>query len=108
MLLCAECCRDVQEKQSGAWELRGSRTAELATKLASICRAEEGITFFNGNVRTFSGRGSACCAPANALCAVSPDEDLIRQILADGASGVSHSQDLGLYMRAETDLISGL
>ncbi|XP_058705740.1 polycystin-1 isoform X2 [Poecile atricapillus] len=36
------------------------------------------------------------------------DEDLIRQILADGASGISHSQDLGPYMRAETDLISGL
>ncbi|NWY45589.1 PKD1 protein, partial [Sylvia atricapilla] len=34
------------------------------------------------------------------------DEDLIRQILADGASGIS--QDLGPYMRAETDLISGL
>ncbi|NXL82188.1 PKD1 protein, partial [Leptocoma aspasia] len=34
------------------------------------------------------------------------DEDLIRQILADGASGIS--QDLGQYMRAETDLISGL
>uniref|UniRef100_A0A8V5G5U3 Uncharacterized protein n=1 Tax=Melopsittacus undulatus TaxID=13146 RepID=A0A8V5G5U3_MELUD len=34
------------------------------------------------------------------------DEDLIRQILADGASGISHSQDLGPYMRAETDLIS--
>lgn len=40
--------------------------------------------------------------------ALSPDEDLIRQILADGASGISHSQDLGPYMRAETDLISGL
>jgi len=37
-----------------------------------------------------------------------PDEDLIRQILADGASGISHSQDLGPYVRAETDLISGL
>lgn len=37
---------------------------------------------------------------------LSPDEDLIRQILADGASGIS--QDLGPYMRAETDLISGL
>ncbi|NWW74591.1 PKD1 protein, partial [Climacteris rufus] len=36
------------------------------------------------------------------------DEDLIRQILADGASGISPSQDLGPYMRAETDLISGL
>ncbi|XP_054247311.1 polycystin-1 [Indicator indicator] len=36
------------------------------------------------------------------------DEDLIRQILADGASGISHPQDLGPYMRAETDLISGL
>ncbi|XP_067162069.1 polycystin-1 [Apteryx mantelli] len=36
------------------------------------------------------------------------DEDLIRQILADGASGISHSQDVGPYMRAETDLISGL
>ncbi|NXP60074.1 PKD1 protein, partial [Chloropsis cyanopogon] len=36
------------------------------------------------------------------------DEDLIRQILADGAGGISHSQDLGPYMRAETDLISGL
>uniref|UniRef100_A0A8C0AU83 Polycystin 1, transient receptor potential channel interacting n=1 Tax=Buteo japonicus TaxID=224669 RepID=A0A8C0AU83_9AVES len=36
------------------------------------------------------------------------DEDLIRQILAEGASGISHSQDLGPYMRAETDLISGL
>ncbi|NXP21864.1 PKD1 protein, partial [Scytalopus superciliaris] len=36
------------------------------------------------------------------------DEDLIRQILADGASGISHSQDLGPYLRAETDLISGL
>ncbi|XP_064246148.1 polycystin-1 isoform X1 [Passer domesticus] len=34
------------------------------------------------------------------------DEDLIRQILADGASGIS--QELGPYMRAETDLISGL
>uniref|UniRef100_A0A8D2QA56 Polycystin 1, transient receptor potential channel interacting n=1 Tax=Zonotrichia albicollis TaxID=44394 RepID=A0A8D2QA56_ZONAL len=34
------------------------------------------------------------------------DEDLIRQILADGASGIS--QDLGPYMRAETDLISAL
>ncbi|OWK50186.1 Polycystin-1 [Lonchura striata] len=34
------------------------------------------------------------------------DEDLIRQILADGASGIS--QDLGPYVRAETDLISGL
>ncbi|KAF2984153.1 hypothetical protein EK904_007642 [Melospiza melodia maxima] len=34
------------------------------------------------------------------------DEDLIRQILAEGASGIS--QDLGPYMRAETDLISGL
>uniref|UniRef100_A0A674GT89 Polycystin 1, transient receptor potential channel interacting n=1 Tax=Taeniopygia guttata TaxID=59729 RepID=A0A674GT89_TAEGU len=32
------------------------------------------------------------------------DEDLIRQILADGASGIS--QDLGPYVRAETDLIS--
>lgn len=41
------------------------------------------------------------------VCALSfPDEDLIRQILADGASGIS--QDLGPYMRAETDLISGL
>ncbi|XP_059572446.1 polycystin-1 isoform X2 [Alligator mississippiensis] len=36
------------------------------------------------------------------------DEDLIRQILADGASGISHSQDVGHYGRAETDLISGL
>ncbi|NXN97253.1 PKD1 protein, partial [Rhinopomastus cyanomelas] len=36
------------------------------------------------------------------------DEDLIRQILADGASGISHPQDLGPYLRAETDLISGL
>ncbi|NXX40852.1 PKD1 protein, partial [Tricholaema leucomelas] len=36
------------------------------------------------------------------------DEDLIRQILADGASAISHPQDLGPYMRAETDLISGL
>ncbi|NXU35698.1 PKD1 protein, partial [Drymodes brunneopygia] len=36
------------------------------------------------------------------------DEDLIRQILADGAGGISHSQDLGPYGRAETDLISGL
>ncbi|NXA38308.1 PKD1 protein, partial [Eudromia elegans] len=36
------------------------------------------------------------------------DEDLIRQILADGAGGISHSQDVGPYMRAETDLISGL
>ncbi|NWX91633.1 PKD1 protein, partial [Nothoprocta pentlandii] len=36
------------------------------------------------------------------------DEDLIRQILADGASGISHSQDVGPYVRAETDLISGL
>lgn len=45
----------------------------------------------------------------NTVCALpSPDEDLIRQILADGASGISHSQDLGPYMRAETDLISGL
>uniref|UniRef100_A0A8C0HAA9 Polycystin 1, transient receptor potential channel interacting n=1 Tax=Chelonoidis abingdonii TaxID=106734 RepID=A0A8C0HAA9_CHEAB len=34
------------------------------------------------------------------------DEDLIRQILADGASGIS--QDTGQYARAETDLISGL
>uniref|UniRef100_H0Z7Q1 Polycystin 1, transient receptor potential channel interacting n=1 Tax=Taeniopygia guttata TaxID=59729 RepID=H0Z7Q1_TAEGU len=34
------------------------------------------------------------------------DEDLIRQILADGASGIS--QDLGPYVRAETDLISVL
>uniref|UniRef100_A0A8C3QIS3 Polycystin 1, transient receptor potential channel interacting n=1 Tax=Cyanoderma ruficeps TaxID=181631 RepID=A0A8C3QIS3_9PASS len=32
------------------------------------------------------------------------DEDLIRQILADGGSGIS--QDLGPYMRADTDLIS--
>lgn len=39
---------------------------------------------------------------------LSSDEDLIRQILAEGASGISHSQDLGPYMRAETDLISGL
>ncbi|XP_062444513.1 polycystin-1 isoform X3 [Rhea pennata] len=36
------------------------------------------------------------------------DEDLIRQILADGSSGISHSQDVGPYLRAETDLISGL
>ncbi|CAM4619463.1 polycystin-1 isoform X1 [Caretta caretta] len=36
------------------------------------------------------------------------DEDLIRQILADGASGISHPQDTGQYARAETDLISGL
>ncbi|XP_025909681.1 polycystin-1 [Nothoprocta perdicaria] len=36
------------------------------------------------------------------------DEDLIRQILADGAGGISHSQDVGPYVRAETDLISGL
>ncbi|EMP36912.1 Polycystin-1 [Chelonia mydas] len=36
------------------------------------------------------------------------DEDLIRQILADGASGISHPQDMGQYARAETDLISGL
>ncbi|XP_019368289.1 PREDICTED: LOW QUALITY PROTEIN: polycystin-1 [Gavialis gangeticus] len=36
------------------------------------------------------------------------DEDLIRQILADGASGIAHSQDAGHYGRAETDLISGL
>ncbi|NXA52464.1 PKD1 protein, partial [Nothocercus julius] len=36
------------------------------------------------------------------------DEDLIRQILADGASGISHAQDMGPYMRTETDLISGL
>ncbi|NXH14483.1 PKD1 protein, partial [Bucco capensis] len=41
-------------------------------------------------------------------CFSASDEDLIRQILADGASGISHSQDLGPYMRAETDLISGL
>uniref|UniRef100_A0A452IQ37 Uncharacterized protein n=1 Tax=Gopherus agassizii TaxID=38772 RepID=A0A452IQ37_9SAUR len=34
------------------------------------------------------------------------DEDLIRQILADGASGIS--QDTGQYARAETDLISGV
>ncbi|XP_039346814.1 polycystin-1 isoform X1 [Mauremys reevesii] len=34
------------------------------------------------------------------------DEDLIRQILADGASGIS--QDTGHYARAETDLVSGL
>ncbi|XP_067390392.1 polycystin-1 isoform X2 [Emydura macquarii macquarii] len=36
------------------------------------------------------------------------DEDLIRQILADGATGLSHPQDAGQYARAETDLISGL
>lgn len=58
--------------------------------------------------RTIPWCGAGCCAPANAVCTLSPDEDLIRQILADGASGISHSQDLGPYMRAETDLISGL
>ncbi|XP_074867229.1 polycystin-1 isoform X3 [Carettochelys insculpta] len=36
------------------------------------------------------------------------DEDLIRQILADGASGISHPQEMGPYTRAETDLLSGL
>nr|XP_056722162.1 polycystin-1 [Euleptes europaea] len=36
------------------------------------------------------------------------DEDLIRQILADGAGSISHLQDIGSYARVETDLISGL
>lgn len=35
-----ECCGEVREKWSGAWELQGSRIAELATRLASICKAE--------------------------------------------------------------------
>lgn len=50
----------------------------------------------------------AVLLPTLFALSLSPDEDLIRQILADGASGISHSQDLGPYMRAETDLISGL
>ncbi|XP_053221798.1 polycystin-1 isoform X2 [Podarcis raffonei] len=36
------------------------------------------------------------------------DEDLIRQILTDGAGSLSHPQEMGPYPRVETDLISGL
>ncbi|KAH0631741.1 hypothetical protein JD844_019498 [Phrynosoma platyrhinos] len=37
------------------------------------------------------------------------DEDLIRQILGDGAGGLPHPQDIGQqHPRVETDLISGL
>ncbi|XP_061456021.1 polycystin-1 isoform X2 [Rhineura floridana] len=36
------------------------------------------------------------------------DEDLIRQILADGAGGIPHPQEMGPYPRVETDLLSGL
>uniref|UniRef100_K7FII1 Polycystin 1, transient receptor potential channel interacting n=1 Tax=Pelodiscus sinensis TaxID=13735 RepID=K7FII1_PELSI len=41
-------------------------------------------------------------------CFSASDEDLIRQILADGASGISHPQETGPHARAETDLLSGL
>ncbi|XP_007438791.3 polycystin-1, partial [Python bivittatus] len=36
------------------------------------------------------------------------DEDLIRQILADGAGGISHLQEVGNCPKVETDLLSGL
>ncbi|XP_042293955.1 polycystin-1 [Sceloporus undulatus] len=36
------------------------------------------------------------------------DEDLIRQILADGAGSLPHTQDVVQHRRVETDLISGL
>ncbi|XP_060116940.1 polycystin-1 [Heteronotia binoei] len=36
------------------------------------------------------------------------DEDLIRQILADGTGSISHPLDAGQYSRVETDLLSGL
>ncbi|KAL8174894.1 UNVERIFIED_CONTAM: hypothetical protein K2H54_004875 [Gekko kuhli] len=36
------------------------------------------------------------------------DEDLIRQILADGTGSISHPPDAGQYSRVETDLLSGL
>ncbi|XP_026540159.1 polycystin-1 [Notechis scutatus] len=36
------------------------------------------------------------------------DEDLIRQILADGAGGIPHLQEVGNCPKVETDLLSGL
>ncbi|XP_063170897.1 polycystin-1 [Candoia aspera] len=36
------------------------------------------------------------------------DEDLMRQILADGAGGIAHLQEGGSCPRVETDLLSGL
>ncbi|XP_039205638.1 polycystin-1 isoform X2 [Crotalus tigris] len=36
------------------------------------------------------------------------DEDLIRQILADGAGGIPHLQEVGNGPKVETDLLSGL
>ncbi|XP_044308534.1 polycystin-1 isoform X2 [Varanus komodoensis] len=45
---------------------------------------------------------------APARCFSASDEDLIRQILAEGVGSLSHPQDMGQYPKAETDLISGL
>lgn len=42
------------------------------------------------------------------LCFPFADEDLIRQILTDGAGSLPHPQDGGQNPWVETDLISGL
>ncbi|KAL7979035.1 hypothetical protein Chor_015059 [Crotalus horridus] len=75
-------------------KLKRGRTSRHLSLEAPLAPEGDGLTpaFPQGQGRYFSAS----------------DEDLIRQILADGAGGIPHLQEVGNGPKVETDLLSGL